>query len=201
MKKTRKIFAVILGCILMMAITLTGCSSSSNSETNDTEVTGGAPTGTAATNNDDGNVKDVKIGIILYNYTDIQGKEIKNYCDNYLAKNFPVTFEYQTATANDNEAHLAAVDSLISTGCNAIMSGYDTVIGQVMEKCDAASVYYGVLFGEAKNEADQDGKYNEYGNWGTPEQSNLYYSDYFLGGIYQFGSDHGYELGRLMVMQ
>ena len=203
MKKTRKVLAVILSCIFMMTITLTGCSSSGKSDTKDTEVTGGAPTGaptstapTAAISNNDANVKDVKIGIILYNYTDIQGKEIKNYCDNYLAKNFPVTFAYQTATANDNEAHLAAVDALISTGCNAIMSGYDTVIGQVMEKCDAAGVYYGILFGEAKNEADKDGKYNQYGNWGTPELSNLYYSDFFLGGIYQFGSDHGYELGK-----
>ncbi len=137
-----------------------------------------------------------KIGVILYNYTDIQGKEIKNYCDNYLAKEFPVTFEYQTAAAGDNEAHLQAVDALISTGCDAIMSGYDTVIGESMEKCDSAKVYYGILFGEAINEADQDGNYNEYGNWGTTAQSNLYYSDYFLGGTYQFGEDHGYALGK-----
>lgn len=144
----------------------------------------------------DAGVKDVKIGVILYNYTDIQGKEIKNYCDNYLAKEFPVEFEYQTATSGDNEAHLQAVDSLISTGCDAIMSGYDTVIGESMEKCDSAEVYYGTLFGEAKNESDKDGKYNEYGNWGTTSQSDLYHSEYFLGGIYQFGSDHGYELGK-----
>ena len=147
--------------------------------------------------NASGDVKNVKIGLILYNYTDIQGKEIKNYCDNYLAKEFPVKFEYQTAASGDNEAHLRAVDALISTGCNAIMSGYDTVIGESMEKCDSAGVYYGILFGEAKNEADKDGKYNSYGNWGTTDQSNLYYSDYFLGGSYQFGADHGYELGKI----
>ncbi|HHV13643.1 MAG TPA: substrate-binding domain-containing protein [Clostridiales bacterium] len=162
-------------------------------------VVAGLLAGCGASNkagNDPADVKKVKIGVILYNYTDIQGKEIKNYCDNYLAKEFPVTFEYQTAASGDNEAHLRAVDALISTGCNAIMSGYDTVIGETMEKCDSAGVYYGILFGEAKNEADKDGKYNSYGNWGTTEQSNLYYSDYFLGGIYQFGSDHGYELGK-----
>lgn len=76
------------------------------------------------------------------------------------------------------------------------MSGYDTVVGESMEKCDSAKVYYGILFGEAKDEADKDGKYNEYGNWGTRDQSNLYYSDYFLGGIYQFGADHGEALGE-----
>lgn len=189
MKKT---ISMLLAFLLVISVVLTGCSSSGTK----TEPNTSQGTGESTDSGKDANVKKVKIGVILYNYTDIQGKELKNYCDNYLAKNFPVTFEYQTATANDNDAHLAAVDSLISTGCNAIMSGYDTVIGQAMEKCDAAGVYYGILFGEAKDEADKDGKYNQYGNWGTQEQSNLYYSDYFLGGIYQFGADHGLELGK-----
>lgn len=170
-----KKFLVTLLIVVLGVATLAGCSSSKKN---------------------DGGQKTVKVGVILYNYTDIQGKEIKNYCDNYLAKNFPVKFEYQTATANDNDAHLAAVDALISRGVNAIISGYDTVIGASMEKCDKAGVYYGVLLGEAKNEADKDGKYNQYGNWGTAQQSNLYYSDYFLGGIYQFGADHGLALGK-----
>ncbi len=187
----KRFLTLILGCILMLSFALTGCSTKSNTGAGDA-----GPTKAASETGKDAKVKKVKIGVILYNYTDIQGKELKNYCDNYLAKNFPVTFDYQTAAANDNDAHLAAVDALISTGANAIMSGYDTVIGQAMEKCDAAGVYYGILFGEAKDEADKDGKYNQYGNWGTQEQSNLYYSDYFLGGIYQFGSDHGYELGK-----
>ncbi len=187
----KRLLNLILGCILMVSIVLTGCSTKSNTGAGDAGTTN-----TASETGKDAKVKKVKIGVILYNYTDIQGKELKNYCDNYLAKNFPVTFDYQTAAANDNDAHLAAVDALISTGANAIMSGYDTVIGQAMEKCDAAGVYYGILFGEGKDEADKDGKYNQYGNWGTKEQSNLYYSNYFLGGIYQFGSDHGYELGK-----
>lgn len=178
MKNVKKSMVVLLACMMMVLTVLTGCS------------------GKNADSKKDGDAKEVKIGVILYNYTDIQGKEIKNYCDNYLAKNFPVTFEYQTAVSGDNEAHLAAVDSLISTGCQAIMSGYDTVIGESMEKCDSAEVYYGLLFGEAKNESNKDGNYNEYGNWGTQAQSDLYYSDYFMGGLYQFGADHGYELGK-----
>ena len=172
----KRIISLVLIVVLAMSL-IVGCGSKENSGEN-------------------GKVKNVKIGVILYNYTDIQGKEIKNYCDNYLAKEFPVSFEYQTASSGDNEAHLQAVDSLISTGCDAIMSCYDTVVGESMEKCDSAKVYYGILFGEAKDEADKDGKYNEYGNWGTTDQSNLYYSDYFLGGIYQFGADHGEALGE-----
>ena len=172
----KRIISLVLIVVLAMSL-IVGCGSKENSGEN-------------------GKVKNVKIGVILYNYKDIQGKEIKNYCDNYLAKEFPVSFEYQTASSGDNEAHLQAVDSLISTGCDAIMSGYDTVVGESMEKCDSAKVYYGILFGEAKDEADKDGKYNEYGNWGTRDQSNLYYSDYFLGGIYQFGADHGEALGE-----
>lgn len=186
----KKVMALIL-TVAMASGLLAGCGSSGSSSSN------GNVSGTTETKSTKGeNVKDVKIGVILYNYTDIQGKEIKNYCDNYLAKNFPVKFEYQTAPSGNNDAHLQAVDSLISTGCNAIMSGYDTVIGESMEKCDSAGVYYGILLGEAKDEADKDGKYNQYGNWGTNAQSNLYYSDYFLGGIYQFGADHGLALGK-----
>jgi ABC-type sugar transport system substrate-binding protein len=181
----KRILAIILAAVMALGM-LAGCGSSGN--------TGSDSTSKTSSNSTD--VKKVKIGVILYNYTDIQGKEIKNYCDNYLSKEFPVSFEYQTAASGDNEAHLRAVDALISTGCNAVMSGYDTVIGESMEKCDSAGVYYGILFGEAKNESDKDGKYNSYGNWGTKSQSNLYYSDYFLGGIYQFGNDHGLKLGQ-----
>lgn len=187
----KKFLAVLLTVAMGLGI-LTGCGTSDNAGTeNGTDSTDVSEASGSS------NVKDVKIGVILYNYTDIQGKEIKNYCDNYLAKEFPVTFEYQTAASGDNEAHLQAVDSLISTGCEGIMSGYDTVIGESMEKCNSEGVYYGILFGEAKDEADQDGKYNSYGNWGTTDQSNLYYSDYFLGGSYQFGDDHGLELGKI----
>lgn len=185
----KKVVAFMLTGVITMGL-IAGC----GTETSVSENSGS--TQESVKEKEKGDAKDVKIGVILYNYTDIQGKEIKNYCDNYLAKEFPVTFEYQTAASGDNEAHLQAVDSLISTGCDAIMSGYDTVVGESMEKCDSAKVYYGILFGEAKDEADQDGKYNEYGNWGTAEQSNLYYSDYFLGGIYQFGEDHGEALGE-----
>ena len=110
----KRIISLVLIVVLAMSL-IVGCGSKENSGEN-------------------GKVKNVKIGVILYNYTDIQGKEIKNYCDNYLAKEFPVSFEYQTASSGDNEAHLQAVDSLISTGCDAIMSGYDTVVGESMEK-------------------------------------------------------------------
>lgn len=185
MKRTNKMVALLLACVMLMMAFLAGCG---------TQNATSAESGEQA---QEETVKSVKIGIILYDYTDIQGKELKNYCDNYLAQNFPVTFEYQTASSSDNEAHLAAVDSLISVGCNAIFSGFDTMVGESVEKCDSAGVYYGILFGEAKSEADQDGNYNEYGNWGTKEQSNLFYSEYFLGGLYQFGADHGYEIGKL----
>ncbi len=189
--KKNKMVAVLLIMILALSTLFTGCSS--NGSGSKDPQTGNETTDNTSDNDD---VKKVKIGVILYNYTDIQGKEIKNYCDNYLAKEFPVTFEYQTATSGDDSAHIAAVDSLISTGCNAIMTGYDTLIGESMEKCEEAGVYYGILFGEAKNESNKDGKYNEWGNWGNQEQSDLYYSDYFLGGLYQFGADAGYELGK-----
>lgn len=201
MKKVLKRMAAIALIGILSVSTLAGCgakednqsSNTGNEDVNDEQVVNYDQD--VKDEQEVSDVKDVKIGVILYNYTDIQGKEIKNYCE-YLTQNFPVQFEYQTATANDNDAHLAAVDSLISTGCNGIISGYDSVVGASMEKCEEAGVYYGILLGEAKSEANKDGNYNEYGNWGTVDQSDLYYSDYFLGGIYQFGADHGLELGK-----
>src|SRR5699024_6841774 len=131
--KKNKIIAMLLIIILALSTLLTGCSSEGSGDKD--PQTGNDTTDNGSEEND---VKKVKVGVILYNYTDIQGKEIKNYCDNYLAKEFPVTFEYQTATSGDDSAHIAAVNSLISTGCNAIMSGYDTLIGESMEKCEEA---------------------------------------------------------------
>ena len=78
MKRTNKMVALLLACVMLMMAFLAGCG---------TQNATSAESGEQA---QEETVKSVKIGIILYDYTDIQGKELKNYCDNYLAQNFPV---------------------------------------------------------------------------------------------------------------
>ena len=74
-----------------------------------------------------------KIGVLLYNFTDIQGKQIKEYGD-YLSKDFDVSFVY-VAVGADDDAHISGLESCLNQGCNAVFSGYNTAIDTCIEKC------------------------------------------------------------------
>lgn len=56
------------------------------------------------------NSNKTKIGVMLYNFTDIQGTEIKSYCE-YLEKNFDVEFVYE-AGRSCREHHFVIISSL-----------------------------------------------------------------------------------------
>jgi|SRR5690554_701362 len=111
-----------------------------------------------------------KIGVLMYNYTDVQGLEVKAYGD-YLEKNFNVQFEYVTVGAED-EKHIQAIENLTAKGVNAIISGYETVLNRSVSLAAEAGAYYSVLLAEATQDLDVVGK-----------------NPYFLGGIKQFGED------------
>ena len=72
-----------------------------------------------------------KIGVLLYNFTDIQGKQIKEYGD-YLEKDFDVDFVY-VSVGSDDDAHIQGLESCLNQGCNAIFSGYNTAIDTCIE--------------------------------------------------------------------
>ncbi len=112
----------------------------------------------------------VKIGVILYGYNDDQGKNTKEYCE-YLEKNFNVEFVYEATNYND-DAHINSVENLISAGCKAIISGYDTSLESSIQSCEAAKVYYVLAL-----------------DYASPSDSKNVNSDYFLGGTMQFGGD------------
>ena len=114
-----------------------------------------------------------KIGVLLYNFTDIQGKQIKEYGD-YLEKGFDVKFVY-VSVGSDDDAHIQGLESCLNQGCNAIFSGYNTAIDTCIEKCEEAGVYYGLILGDTQ----------------TVEkiaEKNLQ-SKYYLGGVKQFSGD------------
>ena len=113
-----------------------------------------------------------KIGILLYNFTDIQGKQVKEYTE-YLTKDFDVEFTY-VSVGTDDDAHVAAVESCINQGCNAIFSGYNTAIDTCVSKCAAANVYYGLFLGDTVS---------------TELTAETLTSKYYLGGVKQFGGD------------
>ena len=83
-----------------------------------------------------------------------------------------VEFEYES-TFYDDDAQVSCVENLISSGCQAIISGYDTNIVAAMSTCADAGVYYVVALDHI-TEDDFAGT--------DPGQ-------YFLGGTKQFGGD------------
>lgn len=115
-------------------------------------------------NTGEGSNEDIYIGIMLYNYTDDQGKNIKSYCD-YLAENLPVTFEYQTIGTADDDA-VEGCEALISKGVDAIITGYDSAFQTCLQRCTDAGVYYniGLYQAEPENYEGMDTTYMLGGN-------------------------------------
>lgn len=151
-KKIVSLLAVI-ACIAAMAVGLTACSSTAK----------------------------YKIGILLYNFTDIQGKQVKDYTE-YLAKGFDVEFTY-VSVGTDDDAHVAAVESCINQGCNAIFSGYNTAIDTCVAKCAEADVYYGLFLSDTVT---------------TELTEETLTSKYYLGGVKQFSGDPS-QVGALFA--
>lgn len=113
-----------------------------------------------------------KIGVLLYNFTDIQGRQIKDYGD-YLEKDFDVKFVY-VSVGSDDDSHIQGLESCLNQGCNAIFSGYNTAIDTCIEKCEEAGVYYGLILGDTQT---------------TEIASDKLQSKYYLGGVKQFSGD------------
>lgn len=115
--------------------------------------------------------KTYKIGVIMYLWTDAQGTNIQNFC-NYLEKNMNVEFMFESTFYDDN-AQVACVENLISAGCDAIISGYDTNIIAAMDTAKAAGVYYAVALSHITDE----------------DFSGADPGEFFLGGTKQFSGD------------
>ena len=167
----KKVISMILAAA-MTAVMAAGCGGSANNtaegeaQTGDTvaeseeETEGGEQTDDA-----------YKIGIVMYQWTDAQGTNIQNFC-NYLEKNLNVAFEYES-TFYDDDAQVSCVENLISSGCDAIISGYDTNLVAAMSTCQDAEVYYTVALDHITEE----------------DFAGVAPGEYFLGGTKQFGGD------------
>jgi len=139
---------LIIGLVLCVAIVLASCSSESGA---------------------------YKIGVLMYNYTDIQGLEVKAYGE-YLEDNFNVEFEYVVVGSEDDK-HVQAIENLIAQGVDGIISGYETVLKNSVDLTSEAGIYYSVMLAKATQDLD-----------------TVSTNEYFLGGIEQFGHDSS-ELG------
>ena len=178
----KKVISVILTAA-MTGMMFAGCGSSTENTGNsgggtasESEVVGGTES-TQTADNGASSGDTYKIGIVMYQWTDAQGTNIQNFC-NYLEENMNVEFEYES-TFYDDDAQVSCVENLISAGCQAIISGYDTNIVAAMSTCADAGVYYTVALDHITEE----------------DFAGADPGEYFLGGTKQFGGDLA-ELGK-----
>lgn len=159
--KTKKWLFSLTAFILLFGVVLAGCGGNGGGEGN----ASGNPKG------------GYTIGVMLYNYTDIQGQQIKAY-SSYLEKNFNVKFNFATVGSSE-EDHITGLENLLASGVDAVISGYDTALEQSVGLAEEAGVYYAVALGEVDENVA---------------------SDYFVGGIKQFG-ENPEELGAKYAEQ
>lgn len=133
----KKILALLLALVMVFA--LAACGSSTPAASNDTPAenndTPAAETG-----------KTVKIGVLV---SDVSGEEalgFRAYYENYIAKNYNVTFTY-TEQLEDAAAEKAAIEKFAAQGYDAILSLAASDRATQIETCEANGLYYAVVSG------------------------------------------------------
>lgn len=178
----KKVICAVLAAA-MSSMLFAGCGSGENNSGTVGETQGETQAETAegtesAQNQEESQTGETyKIGIVMYQWTDAQGTNIQNFC-NYLEENMNVKFEYES-TFYDDDAQVSCVENLISAGCQAIISGYDTNIVAAMSTCADAGVYYAVALDHITEE----------------DFAGADPGEYFLGGTKQFGGNLA-DLGK-----
>ena len=140
----KKIISLMMAAVLPVMM-MAGCGSADNTQSGSSEAAGTtaaqeSAAGSAEAANTEKTGDPYKIGVVMYQWTDAQGTNIQNFCK-YLQENMNVEFEYES-TFYDDDAQVSCVENLISSGCQAIISGYDTNIVAAMSTCADAGVYY-----------------------------------------------------------
>lgn len=163
--KNKKWTLSLIALIVLFSVVLAGCGGSNEG------TKGGNKEGNQAGDQGDKGKGSYTIGVMLYNYTDIQGQQIKAY-SSYLQDHFNVKFNFVTVGSSE-ENHISGLENLLASGVDAVISGYDTALEESVSLAEEAGVYYAVALGEADEKVS---------------------SDYFVGGIKQFG-ENPEELG------
>lgn len=128
----RKKISMSLFLVVMLVMSIfTGCSKNSAQKSNTSSEQAKVTKG-----------KEVKIGVINFDYSGAAGTKLKEYLQSIEKDEaLNVKFIFSVAQANDQE-YLAAVDALLNQGVNGILSGFDLASDAVVKACTDASVYY-----------------------------------------------------------
>lgn len=173
--KMKKFLSLIL--VLLMVLGLVACGSTTDNNDN------GDDSGTIKL---DGSYpsKTVKIGVEIYDPTDAEFLEVKEYFDNYLAKSFNVEFVYSEAIQSA-EQELQFIENSAVSGCVGIIGYYNVSGQQVVQETLNNGMFY----------------------WGAPDDEELYEAfkdnEYYLGGLtYGEGNfDAGNKMAKFVMEQ
>ena len=155
----KKIFAMLLA--LAMVFALVACSGGNNKAADD---------------------KPVKIGVLV---ADVSGEEalgFRAYYENYIAKNYGVTFTYTEQLA-DAAAEKSAIEKFAAQGYDAILSLSSADRATQIETAAANKLYYAVVSGML-----DDAQFEQY-------KSNPYFVGQ-IGPSMQTEFDAGYAMGK-----
>ena len=134
----KKIFAMLLA--LAMVFALVACSGGDNKAAED---------------------KPIKIGVLV---ADVSGEEalgFRAYYENYIAKNYNVTFTYTEQLA-DAAAEKSAIEKFAAQGYDAILSLSSADRATQIETAAANKLYYAVVSGMLDDAQFEQYKSNEY---------------------------------------
>ena len=137
-----------LGLVMAMAMTfMSGCGNAAQTDSDSQAPVTATEAEAAATQADaekSGETK--KIGVLV---ADVSGEEaigFRNYYENYIQKNYNVTFDYTDALASA-EDEKAAIEKFASKGYDAVISLSSSDRAQQIETCEEYGLYYAVASG------------------------------------------------------
>lgn len=139
MKNIKKFLVTLVVAVLL--VTVTGCSSSSNSE--------------------GGSEKPVKIGVLVADATGEEALAFRSYYEGYIQENFNVEFMYSDELS-DAAAEASTIDNFVANNCKAIISFASADRSAQIEQCEQNKVYYAVATGTLSEEEYEKFKSYEY---------------------------------------
>ena len=148
----KKALALILALVMVLA--LAACGNSAPAASNDAPAAAGNDAPAA-------NDKPIKIGVLV---SDVSGEEalgFRAYYENYIAKNYNVTFTYTEQLA-DAAAEKSAIEKFAAQGYDAILSLSSADRATQIETAAANKLYYAVVSGMLDDAQFEQYKSNPY---------------------------------------
>ena len=134
----KKKLALLLAVCFVLSMVLSACGDSNSEASNSVNSN---PVSSSNSEENPGNTDELPhydIGILPWSLTDTEIVRLMDYFDNYIGPALNLTFHWVASTTD--ETLITNIETLIQTGCDAIMPFY--VTASVVEVCTQNEVYF-----------------------------------------------------------